>query len=385
LKFNSTGSLLWQEAWGRGTSWNGGKSVALDLSGNIYVTGDREEACGAGCNSDVLLLEFSASGSILSQNYWGSGGAADFGSSVAIDSSGNMFVTGAMDEDPAGLCCGFGKSIAILPLNGAIATPNATSVDPGSPLDTPTTTTGTPTSKVQTTGGSESYSGIQDEFLLEYGHAQLPTIVFHTNAAGASITFDGTNYTDGQSGSYSYRIYWIVANPPTGYKFMNWSFSGGVTGDFQQVGISGPGTLQVNFVTTPGPPTNLKITPGINNITLTWNQPVDNGGVQVTSYEVYKGTSSGSEFLFTTSTGITITDVNVAPDRMYYYYVRAENSVGIGTKSTEVSGVALAPRTPPPQSVAIFPVFPAYILVVVAAVLIGGIATIGIVIWRTRR
>ncbi len=65
-------------------------------------------------------------------------------------------------------------------------------------------------------------------------------ITFHTNPAGiGSITFNGTIYTDSQTGNYSPGNYSASANSPSGYAFIGWAASGGL----QLVSSSSPTTV----------------------------------------------------------------------------------------------------------------------------------------------
>ena len=56
----------------------------------------------------------------------------------------------------------------------------------------------------------------------------LHTITFYTNPIVGSITFSGTTYTHGQTGSYVAGSYTAMANPPTNYAFHHWEYGGGV-------------------------------------------------------------------------------------------------------------------------------------------------------------
>lgn len=92
LKFNSTGSMLWGRTWG-GNGNEEGHGVAVDTSGNAYVTGFTT-GFGAG-GSDVILLKYGATGSLSWQETWG-GPGFEAGLGIAVDTSNNIYVTGTM-------------------------------------------------------------------------------------------------------------------------------------------------------------------------------------------------------------------------------------------------------------------------------------------------
>jgi PKD repeat protein len=95
--------------------------------------------------------------------------------------------------------------------------------------------------------------------------------------------------------------------------------------------------------TPPDAPTGLTATPGNGQVSLSWTAPANNGGVAVTSYKVYRGTTSGGEALVTTGgcsgLGVTLscTDTGLTNGQAYYYKVSAVNSIGEGAQSAETS------------------------------------------------
>ncbi|SFW73060.1 PKD domain-containing protein [Amycolatopsis australiensis] len=102
----------------------------------------------------------------------------------------------------------------------------------------------------------------------------------------------------------------------------------------------------------PGAPTGLTATPGNGQVTLNWTAPASNGGVNITSYRVYRGTASGGEALLTTggcsSLGavLSCTDGGLTNGQPYYYRISAVNSIGEGAQSTEATATpsGCAPR-----------------------------------------
>eukprot|EP01041_Mallomonas_annulata_P005482 gene5482-11029_t len=101
-KFNSSGVRQWGTYYG-GSGTEQGYSVATDIHANVYLTGQTNSTTGISSSgafqptfagtSDVFLVKFSSSGSRRWGTYYGSSGN-EYGSSVATDTSGNIFVIG---------------------------------------------------------------------------------------------------------------------------------------------------------------------------------------------------------------------------------------------------------------------------------------------------
>src|SRR5438874_9315033 len=85
---------------------------------------------------------------------------------------------------------------------------------------------------------------------------------------------------------------------------------------------------------------------------LSWKAP-DNGGTNITHYQVFRGTASGSEAptpIGTTTSKTTFIDKTVDPSVSdYYYFVQATNAAGTGLPSDEIDlkAVTIPPPTPP--------------------------------------
>ncbi|WP_193172709.1 SBBP repeat-containing protein [Nisaea nitritireducens] len=112
-KYDSSGGLVWAKNIG-GTENDIGLSVAVDSSGNSYVTGDFKGTAdfdpGAGTTNltsagarDIFIAKYESSGALVWVKSFG-GTSDDQGRSVQVDSSGNVHVTGVfqgtVDFDP---------------------------------------------------------------------------------------------------------------------------------------------------------------------------------------------------------------------------------------------------------------------------------------------
>lgn len=112
-KVDANGAYVWGQAIG-GASSDVANGVAVDASGNVYVTGSFSGAVdfdpGAGVTTltsngglDIFILKLDASGNFVWANAIG-GTGADEGLSIAVDGSGNVYTAGyfnaTADFDP---------------------------------------------------------------------------------------------------------------------------------------------------------------------------------------------------------------------------------------------------------------------------------------------
>jgi hypothetical protein len=103
-KLNSTGSALLYSTYLGGTSYDGGAGIAVDSSNNAYVTGttvsndfpttkNAFQTTFAG-GGDVFVSKLNTTGSALLYSTYLGGNDIDAGVGIAVDLSGNAYVTG---------------------------------------------------------------------------------------------------------------------------------------------------------------------------------------------------------------------------------------------------------------------------------------------------
>jgi len=123
-KMDASGNFLWAKAFGGGFA-DHGNSIILDNAGNVYTLGyfqgtadfdpgtEVNNLTSAG-SEDVFVQKMNDSGNFIWAKSFG-GTSDDYGSSITMDSSGNIFCTGHfsgnVDFDP-------GSGTAILTSNG---------------------------------------------------------------------------------------------------------------------------------------------------------------------------------------------------------------------------------------------------------------------------
>jgi hypothetical protein len=103
FKLNATGSGLLYSTFVGGTSEDDGRSIAVDPSGNAYVTGETnsfdfptQNAFDSSLNgsSDVFVFKLNATGNELLYSTFVGGEAIESGSSITVDIAGIAYVTG---------------------------------------------------------------------------------------------------------------------------------------------------------------------------------------------------------------------------------------------------------------------------------------------------
>ncbi len=92
-KYNSAGVIQWSQYFdGSGNSFDYANDIEVDISGNVYVTG---EVYGATSNSDIVTIKYNSSGVVQwNKKYNGISNSFDKGNDLVVDNSGNVYVTG---------------------------------------------------------------------------------------------------------------------------------------------------------------------------------------------------------------------------------------------------------------------------------------------------
>ena len=101
--------------------------------------------------------------------------------------------------------------------------------------------------------------------------------------------------------------------------------------------------------TAPGSPSGLTATAGNAQVSLSWTAPASDGGAQITSYDVYEGTTADVKTTapVASSKGTSVTVKNLANGTTYYFKVAAVNTVGVGPASGAASATPAAAITKP--------------------------------------
>ena len=94
VKYDAAGNELWVARYdGPGSDWDVALALALDESGNVYVTGG---SYGAGPSNDYATIKYDGDGKeVWVARYNGPGNGSDFTNAIALDASGNVYITGS--------------------------------------------------------------------------------------------------------------------------------------------------------------------------------------------------------------------------------------------------------------------------------------------------
>jgi uncharacterized delta-60 repeat protein len=97
VKYSPSGAKLWAKRFnGTGNSDDKAMALAIDSHENIIVTG---ESVGANGGVQYATVKYSAAGSQMWQKRWGPNTFVSSPRAMAVDSSGNIYVTGTSGSD----------------------------------------------------------------------------------------------------------------------------------------------------------------------------------------------------------------------------------------------------------------------------------------------
>lgn len=96
VKYNSSGQLQWAAAYnGVANDYDEAVALAVDNSGNVYVAGHVRDSTSY---YDIAVIKYDPAGVQQWVKLWsGSSGRSDYASDIAVDNSGNVYVTGSSD------------------------------------------------------------------------------------------------------------------------------------------------------------------------------------------------------------------------------------------------------------------------------------------------
>ena len=113
-------------------------------------------------------------------------------------------------------------------------------------------------------------------------------------------------------------------------------------------GFGGAASTSATPVGRPGAPRNLAASPGVGEVTLAWDEPADNGGLDVDEYEYRYAAGRpvpNDTAWISTGSARTVTVDNLTNGIVHHFEVRAINDVGAGLFQATATATPLAPPT----------------------------------------
>ena len=242
IKYSGAGVPLWTNRYSDG--YNIANAIAVDSSGNVLVTG---QSTLYGGGSDYATIKYSSAGTALWTNRYdgpGNGYGDDRASALAVDGSGNVFVTGSSLQFWCDDCIYF-FDYATIKYSGA-GVPLWTNRYSGLGNEVATALAVDGGGNVLVTGNSAytTYPYISDYVTIKYSGAGLPLWTNRYNGSGngddraVAVAADGNGnvFVTGSSGStnvpYAYKLdYVTLAYSPAGVPLWTNRYNGPANGD----------------------------------------------------------------------------------------------------------------------------------------------------------
>lgn len=192
---------------------------------------------------------------------------------------------------------------------------------------------------VPTPAAATSWSGV-----TEYPCASESALASSAYAYSTTIRFENSR-NEGVS------LYWLnyqgqrvwYASIPSGYYVLQQTFAThpwvivSASGVCLDIFVATPSYGNVHLTATSSAPRYVAAVagPGAGQITTSWSAPAIDGGHAVTSYRVYRWTSSAGETLVGQTSATTFRDTGLANGALYVYRITAVNAAGESSRSDQ--------------------------------------------------
>jgi uncharacterized delta-60 repeat protein len=102
-KYNTSGELQWQRRLLESSTPTDDRAqgIAVDSSGNVYICGHSKNQLNT-AYTDFIIAKYNTSGVLQWQRRFGATSQQSYGSSIAVDSGGNVYVNGYSSATPSG-------------------------------------------------------------------------------------------------------------------------------------------------------------------------------------------------------------------------------------------------------------------------------------------
>jgi hypothetical protein len=332
-KFNSSGAVQWQQRLYTSTPTLG-YAIALDTSGNVYVTGvlNISSVCCPWVTDDNLIIaKYNNSGTLQWQRSLSTGGVTmESGYGIAVDSSGNVYVTGSTST--SNVAGSSDMIIAKYDTSGTIQwqrlLTGISGNDLGQAIKIANSSDGTPIIYVS---GYVGAAGNSDALV-----AKLPVdgSGLGTFTLGSyTLTYSVATFTSATTTLTSATSTLPVASTSYGSD----SFGGSTaTATFTS-------STALFVPAVPGAPTvGTATATSDTTATVTFTAPANNGYSTITSYTATSSPAGGTGTLSQAGSG-TINVTGLTGSTSYTFTVTATNSIGTSSPSAASNSVTTSP------------------------------------------
>jgi hypothetical protein len=373
VKYSADGEQIWVQRYnGPGNGYDEAKGIAVDSFGNVYVTGVSKGGSGTGA-SDYATIKYDADGEPSAtwpdigfgagvRRYNGPGNSSDEVRALALDSSGNAYLTGRS----VGVNTSWDYATVKYDVDGHelwVKRYNR----PGNELDAATALALDGAGNVYVTG--ETGTGSSDYTTVKYDANGHELWVEHYNrgprdaedvARALAVDTSGNVYVTGKSDN----DYATVKYDVDGHELWVHLYNGPVSGkdDAFALAVDGAGNVYVTgeshggfgsqgtredyatikYVQVPAAPSDLSATAiSANQIDLVW---ADNAGNE-DGFKIERWNEALGEYEEITTVEANVTsfsDTDLSAETTYVYRVRAFNVAGNSDYSNE-AGATTAP------------------------------------------
>ncbi len=273
VAYSNAGVPLWTNRYtGPGNRLDDATAIAVDSSGDVFVTGG---SAGANGSSDYATVAYSVAGVPLWTNrYNGPGNSFDDATAIAVDSSGNVFVTGSsVGANSSSDYATVAYSNTDVPLwtnryNG-----------PGNSYDDAKAIAVDSSGNVFVTGGSYNTNGYSDYATIKYSNAGVPLWTNRLNVGNGSgyafaiaVDRSGNVFVTGNSGTVAYsnagETLWTDCCYSAGLLGLDSTGNVFVTFDYSEAGNQT--IVTIKYSSSVQPPVHLDFQLLNNQLVLSW-------------------------------------------------------------------------------------------------------------------
>jgi hypothetical protein len=359
----SNGHTLLYSTFLGGSSYDYGWALAVDATGNAWLTGWTEDATTDfpttpdalntthNGDRDVFVACLASNGQTLLYSTFLGGSEWETGRALAFNAAGNVWVAGNTQD-----------ATTDFP-----TTPDAFDSTHNGNLDVFLSLLAYPPSAPQTLAVVASSTNfvylVWDPPLLQGGTTITAYRVYRSTTSGTYGTFLAET-------SLPLFLDSLVVSGETYYYVVTAVNGVDESPSSNEVTITLPAEI-----TPPDAPESLSTTPGDHFVELTWSAPSHDGGSPITNYRVYRGTTSGSYAPLRVVTSTAYNDTTALRGATYYYVVTAVNARGESVFSAEVSATLSPPTESSESQDSVAPSF---------VIILGFLGILGLIVRKNR-